>query len=474
MGVNVTLSPSDLEVTPGQQETVEVTVRNTGPVVDQFTMNLVGDLDAWVRVEPRTVNLFPDGEAQARLMFHPPRAADVLAGEYPFGLQVLSREDPEGSSVEEGSATVTPFTKIGAEFVPHGSHGSLRGRHRLAVDNHGNTPAPVRIGLIDQNNRLRFKIRKQALVVAPGTTVLIPVRAIPKKWFLKGQKKTHPFQATVVGDTFEPVTADAAMVQEQVFPTWLPGLLAGLAAIAVVGTVLWFTVLKPTIRSEATLAAQAVASQLSAGVHSAEAQASSADKQEQADDQALVKHGILPSPGASPTPSPSPTASPSPTPGSSRQGGSKPGGAKPGSTKSPSPTPSTKPASPTPRSSSSSSGSGGQSAGPADFSIVTSTPPGRTASFVSKLSTPKGDSFLISDYIVSNANGDSGTVTIQDKRTGVTLIVLNLSDFRNIDEHFVEPIALASGDQILMTVTCQNSASQGACTPQAFFDGQVK
>jgi hypothetical protein len=466
MGVSVTLSPSELEVTPGQEGTVEVTVRNTGPVVDQFALNLVGDVDGWVSVEPRMVNLFPEGEARARLVFRPPKTADVLAGEYPFGLRVLSREDPEGSTVEEGSATVTPFTQIGTEFVPHGSHGSLRGRHRLAVDNHGNTPTPVQIGLIDQNNRLRFKIRKQALTVPAGITVLIVMRAIPRKWFLKGQKKTHTFQATVVGDTFEPVTADAAMVQEQVLPTWLPGLLAAVAALAVVGTVLWYTVLKPTIRSEATLAAQTVVNQLSAGMRSAEAQASGASKQAQADRQALVQHGILPSPGATPT---VPVASAQHTPapktsansGSANSGSGKPGSGKPGS--------------PKPRTTSSpTAGSGSQSASAADFSVVTSTAPGRTASFTSSLTTPKGHNFLISDYIISNPNGDTGTVTIKTKTSGVTLIVLNLSDFRNTDEHFVDPIPLVSGNQIVMTVTCANTASQGHCSPQAFFNGQVK
>lgn len=453
MGVFAALSPSEVEVTPGQQETIEVTVRNTGPVVDQFALDLLGDLDNWVSVEPRMVNLFPDGEAQARLVFKPPKTADVLAGEYPFGLRVASREDPEGSTIEEGSATVGPFTKVGTEFVPHGSHGSLRGKHRLAVDNYGNAPTPVRIGLIDQHNRLRFKLREQAATVPAGTTVLIAMRAIPKKWFLKGQKQTHPFQAVVVGDTFEPMTADAAMVQEQVLPTWLPGLLAAVAALAIAGAVLWFTVLKPAIRSEATLAAQAQASRLSAGVHSAQVQAAGANQQAQANKQALVQHGILSSSGAS-------------TPGGSTPVVSVQHGTAPGKTSAS--------GKPSQKTSSTTAGSGSLSANSADFSIATSTPPGRTASFTSSLKIPKGHSFLISDYVVSNPNGDKGTVVIRTKTTGVTLIVLNLEDFRNTDEHFVVPIQIASGDQIVMTVTCQNAAAQGACTPQAFFNGQVK
>jgi hypothetical protein len=454
MGVFAALSPSEVEVTPGQQETIEVTVRNTGPVVDQFALDLLGDLDDWVTVEPRMVNLFPDGEAQARLVFKPPKTADVLAGEYPFGLRVASREDPEGSAIEEGSATVGPFTKVDTEFVPHGSHGSLRGRHRLAVDNYGNAPTPVRIGLIDQHNRLRFKLREQALTVPAGTTVLIAMRAMPKKWFLKGQKQTHPFQAMVVGDTFDPKTADAAMVQEQVLPTWLPGLLAAVAALAIAGAVLWFTVLKPAIRSEATLAAQAQTSRLAAGVHSAQAQASGANQQAQANKQALVQHGILPSTGASSTPGGS-------TPVVSVQ-------------HSPAPGKTSAPAKSSQKTSAATAGSGSQSANSADFSIATSTPPGQTASFTSGLKIPKGHSFLISDYVVSNPNGDKGTVIIRTKTTGVTLIVLNLEDFRNTDEHFVVPIQIASGDQIVMTVACKNTAAQGACTPQAFFNGQVK
>ena len=42
----------------------------------------------------------------------PPRNSSVPAGFVPFGVRVLSREEPHGSVVEEGSVQVEPFTDL--------------------------------------------------------------------------------------------------------------------------------------------------------------------------------------------------------------------------------------------------------------------------------------------------------------------------------------------------------------------------
>ena len=49
--------------------------------------------------------------------FAPPRSADVVAGQVPFGVRVFSSEDPSGSVVEEGVIDVAPFVDVTAEMV---------------------------------------------------------------------------------------------------------------------------------------------------------------------------------------------------------------------------------------------------------------------------------------------------------------------------------------------------------------------
>ena len=52
MGATATLSTADLSVVPGGDVTCQVVVRNAGELVDQFTLDVVGDAASWSRAEP--------------------------------------------------------------------------------------------------------------------------------------------------------------------------------------------------------------------------------------------------------------------------------------------------------------------------------------------------------------------------------------------------------------------------------------
>ncbi|MHB8893341.1 MAG: COG1470 family protein, partial [Candidatus Limnocylindrales bacterium] len=135
MGASVTLVTPAVAVEPGQSVSVEVRIRNTGTVVDEFVLDVLGDAAGWAAVEPGSVSLFPGAEGTAKAVFSPPRASGTPAGHVPFGLRARSREDPAGSAVEEGSVEVGAFQEPYAELVPRTSRGSSSGSHDLAVDN---------------------------------------------------------------------------------------------------------------------------------------------------------------------------------------------------------------------------------------------------------------------------------------------------------------------------------------------------
>jgi len=65
---------------PGGEGIATVNVKNTGTVVDQFAINLLGDPSAWARPDPGVVSLFPGAEQQgcgrapARRPVRPPGA----------------------------------------------------------------------------------------------------------------------------------------------------------------------------------------------------------------------------------------------------------------------------------------------------------------------------------------------------------------------------------------------------------------
>ncbi|MET7390770.1 hypothetical protein ACFYPT_39135 [Streptomyces sp. NPDC005529] len=446
----LTLTPAEVQVSPGGEAVCSVEVRNAGFVVDQFTIELIGNFSEWADIEPKVVNLLPDTDVTAQIKFKPPKTAEVPAGTKPFAVRVTSREDPSGSVVEEGSVTVASFTKISAEFTPKGSRGSRRGRHRLVIDNEGNTPTRVDITLLDGESQLEFYMKKRWVVTEPGTATILPIKTMPKKRFLKGPQKTHPFQASIVGENFPTVTADAVMVQEQIFPKWLPSALAALVAVAILFFILWLTILRPVLHTEAR-EATAQASQLP----TASQQAAPASQSAQATPSAT---------GGTQTPSSFPSPS-----GSSAAPSSKPTGGTSGVTSSSGSGTTSKP----------SSGGGTGGAGqatpaapvPIAFTLRTNAAAGHEGTFkISSYTAPQGKTLLIYDFVLSNPNGDIGNLEV--RRGSVLIMPFGLANFHTQDQNFTQPIKIPPGQPVVLAVDCHNDSR--ACTPSAYFSGQLQ
>src|SRR6266571_4065794 len=103
MGASASLKQPSVSVDPGGQATVEIQVKNTGTVVDQFTIEVLGDAGIWATADPPTLSLFPETQGSSQITFRPPREPSTPAATIAFGVMVRSHEDPPGSAVEEGS-----------------------------------------------------------------------------------------------------------------------------------------------------------------------------------------------------------------------------------------------------------------------------------------------------------------------------------------------------------------------------------
>ena len=239
VGASVTLVTPAVAVEPGQSVSITVKVRNTGSVVDEFVLDVLGDAAAWAAVEPPTINLFPGAEGEAKAVFRPPRAAGTPSGLVPFGLRARSREDPAGSAVEEGSVTVGAFADPHAELVPRTSRGSGSGSHDIAVDNRGNTRLSAEIEATDADRSCTFDVKPPAVVVEPGMAGFAKVKVSPAKRFWRGQPKTRPFQLFIKPEGGLPITLDGTLLQESILPPWfLKALLALLGLLILAGPAL--------------------------------------------------------------------------------------------------------------------------------------------------------------------------------------------------------------------------------------------
>jgi hypothetical protein len=259
MGVTATLASRAATVEPGSEATAEIRVRNSGTVVDQFTLEVLGEAAAWTIVEPAVIPLFPGAEAVAKIRFKPPRSPSVPARAIPYAVRIKSREDAKASMVEEGVVEVGAFFDTFAELIPRSARGSSRARAQLALDNRGNVRINARLTAADPDRKLNFTISPPSLIAEPGTASFAAIRLSPRQRFLTGPPKSSPYKVLVHQDGLPTISVDGSMLQEGLLPKWLLPALIGLAALVLVGVILWFLVLRPTIQSAATAAVQPAA-----------------------------------------------------------------------------------------------------------------------------------------------------------------------------------------------------------------------
>lgn len=266
MAATATLATKTVKVTPGGEAVCEVRVRNSGTIVDQFTLEVLGDAAAWAIVEPAVVPLFPGAEAVAKVKFKPPKSSSVPAKAIPFAVRVKSREDARASLVEEGVVEVGPFNDTFAELIPRTAKGRNRARAQLALDNRGNIRVNARLTAADPDRKLNFAISPQAMSAEPGTASFASIRLSPRQRFLIGPPKVNPYKVMVHQDGLPTITVDGSMQQQGLIPPWAVPVAIAAIALLLLLAILWFALLRPSLLSDAK---QQAATQASAAASSA-------------------------------------------------------------------------------------------------------------------------------------------------------------------------------------------------------------
>lgn len=417
MGASLTLVTPSVTVEPGAEGVIEVRLRNTGAVVDEFTLDVLGDSAAWASVDPPTLSLFPDAEGTAKITFRPPRQATTPAGHVVFGLRALSREDPAGSVVEEGSVEVGAFVEPSAELVPRSSRGSGGATHEIAVDNRGNARLNAEIAGADADRLVRFDVNPPGLVVDPGGAAFAKLRVRPVRRFWRGQPKPRPFQVYVTPEGGRPIQLDGTLLQEAVLPPWFGRAVLALLIALILLVLAWFFLLRPAINSAVTDSVASPLASLRSDVNAA-----------------LSGAGL-------PTMGPAGSAGPSPTP---------PPTVAPGAT--PSPTP---PPTPTPSTGAFIPGVGTPVSGVLSAKTTTYAAPGAATLY-------------LTDLVFMNPNGAPGALVVL--RDTTSLVQLRLENFRDYDLHFVVPIVIPAGHQLNLSLSC----SSGTCDPTVLYSGYLR
>ena len=432
MGASATLSAPDPVAEPGGEASFTVTIRNTGHVVDELSVDVVGEASQWAVVDPPLVRLFPGTEGTVQVTFRPPRDASVGAGAIPFGIRVSSHEDPEGSAVEEGTLTIGAFSDVTIELLPHTSRGRRRAKAEVAIDNRGNTALGTGLGAGDPDSALRFSLDPPSLIIEPGEAVFAEVDIRPVRRFWKGQTRTLPFQVVAQADGQVPTTTDGVFVQEQLLPKWLLKALLALLALLLLAVLLWYALLRPTIESAAQDTVAEEVEPLAERVDAME---------EAAADQAAAGGGSTPPAGGEDTP----------------------------------PTETTAPVGSQPVSPILDIGAAMDFRIPADPPVTL----GETDDFT--FTPDEGVTISITDVLLQNPAGDAGRLRVI-RRSGSgdeVLLDVGLANFRDLDYHFVSPLRIDPGESVVVQVLCTavgtaTPPAAAGCTPAVSFSGGQK
>jgi hypothetical protein len=414
MGVNAVLRPPAITVDPGREARCQVVVRNTGSVVDQFLLMIKGEVGQWVTIVPERLNLLPSEEAAIELVFAPPRTHEVLAGEYPFALRVVSREDDAGSVVNEGVVTVTGFISLVGQLVPHTTRSRRKGRTTLAIDNSGNYALAIGAVGHDPDDLLDVGFRPRSIVAEPGTATFIKVKLKPHKYFWKGSEVTIGHEIIVQPEFGEDFAVVGAHVQRPLLPRRTLAILPLLMAL-----VLILLILVTTLR-QASPASMAGPSPAVTGDSSATSSPS-----------AVVT-------GA-------PASPPSPTAASSKTSATAPVVNTPN------------PGGPV---------AGGDSSGTSSFTVSADAYPGVGGTYqLFDYAVPAGSSVQLTAVKLEDGGNDTGTVEV--RVADQVLLSQDLAGLKEINHPFGAPRTLNPGDQVVLAVDCRNTTQ--SCRPTAVF-----
>ncbi|MFT2016870.1 hypothetical protein ACMA1D_13625 [Streptomyces sp. 796.1] len=456
MSVSASLDDSPVSVQPGGEADLSVQVRNAGTTVEEYRFEVVGPCAAWVTVEPAALSLYPGASGTATLKLRPPRTARIAAGPTPLGLRVIPTHDTEHTQVPERTITVLPFAEVTAELVPRSSRSPWRGRHKLAIDNLGNTRLAIGLTVQEGAERAKVTVEPGDVTVPPGEAKFAHLVVRPTNRLWRGAPITHPFQVVATprdasdagaAPPREPVLVDGSYEQQPILPHWLPR--AVMVAVLLVGVLagLWYALLRPTVRSAAreAITPEAVESAIKDddGKNGPGAGSAGSNQPGQNGDPAGgpgangngANGGTTD--GASGGGADGGAANAGATAGTG-QGGGRNGGSGQGG---PAGNGGAKPGEP------------GGPAAPKSARVQVQDAVGGSSTTRDAYTVPAGKTFALTDIVVQNPQGDAGTLTVSSQDG--QLLNLALENFRDSDYHFVTPIQVPAKSKVTISVSCR-------------------
>ena len=219
--IGVSLSSTSLKARIGEFTELIVSIRNTTRLVDQFSIAVEGLGTGWYDFSAADVLLSPGEEGRIRIIIHPPKAADVKAGSYPFRVKVTSMVDTTVSTVVEASLTVYTFTGLSAEMSLKSVVGRV-GIYTITISNQSKAGITEGLSASDPGGELAYIFTPKEVYIPPGGKASVELCVQPKVGVLRQdvselrKVKEYSFQVEVKPVMAAAFALETMMLSEKV------------------------------------------------------------------------------------------------------------------------------------------------------------------------------------------------------------------------------------------------------------------
>ena len=212
-------------VSVNQPVEFEVTVRNSGPIVESFSLEVLGRLTSGASFDAAPLNLLPEQEDTRVLSVVAP--PDLPAGSTVLAIRAVPASDPTGAVVEELEVSVAVNEALDLRVVPSMLLGS-RATAEVEISNEGNAAGEVNLRVTDPCDAVAARFGRASGVIHPGQVARTPLRVQLDRRL----RQVVPFTVEVMAEGRIAATAGAQIEPGRRRRILLPALALGLLLIA--------------------------------------------------------------------------------------------------------------------------------------------------------------------------------------------------------------------------------------------------
>jgi hypothetical protein len=247
MTITTSLEPAITTSLPGTTVALALRLHNAEFTAQVVTLTPTGALADYTVVEPASFELGPDESIDVSYIVTLPMS--LAPGRHASVISVSAGETEVATA--EAIVEVGLMAAHAALIGPPRSKSSSNGRHRITVENRGNVPLEVTVVAMTDDPTIELQPEMSHLAVEAGTSTFVDITAIPNEKFWNGPPVEHGFMVATIGSDGQSFDLHGTFEQRPRLRPWWGPALAGAALALLIGTILWFTVLGPYVRSTA-------------------------------------------------------------------------------------------------------------------------------------------------------------------------------------------------------------------------------